>query len=104
MPSTSPTSYSRPVSPESMSSGTPPTRVGDGRDAAGHGLQGGQAEGLHFAGHDHEVGERKEFLHVVLLADEEAALEDTEAAGEELGGGAVRAVANEEKARPEPVS
>ncbi len=30
---------------------------GDGGDVAGHGFEGGEAEGLHLGGHEHEVGQ-----------------------------------------------
>ncbi len=81
-----------------MSSGTPPTSGGDGRDAAGHGFEGGEAEGLHLGGHEHEVGEGEELVDVVLLAEEVDAVGDAEVRGEVLGGGAVGAVADEHEA------
>ncbi len=72
---------------------------GDGGDAAGHGFEGGEAEGLHLAGHEHEVGEGEELVDVVLLAEEVDAVLDVVVAGEMFGGAAVGAVADEHKAR-----
>jgi hypothetical protein len=71
---------------------------GDGGDAAGHRFEGGEAEGLHLAGEEHEVGEGKELVDVVLLAEEVDAVLDAELEGETLGGGAVGAVADQQQA------
>jgi len=71
---------------------------GDGGDAAGHGFEGGEAERLHLAGHQHEVGEGEELVDVVLLAEEVDAVLNAVADGEVLGLGAVGAVADEEQA------
>jgi hypothetical protein len=78
MASMSPTGKSRPLTPSSMSSGTPPTRVAMA-GTAGHGFERGEAEGLHLGGHEHEVGEREELVDVVLLAEEVDAVGDAEA-------------------------
>ena len=72
---------------------------GDGGDAAGHGFERGEAEGLHLAGHKHEVGEREELVDVVLLADEVDAVLHVVLAGEIFGDAAVGAVADEHEAR-----
>ena len=80
MPAMSPTSKSRPLLPSSMSSGTPPTRVAMVGTLAGHGFERGEAEAFHLAGHEHEVGERKEFVDVVLLAEEVDAIADADVA------------------------
>ena len=72
---------------------------GDGGDAAGHGFERGEAEGLHLAGHEHEVGERKELVDVVLLAEEVDAVLHVVFAGQVLGYAAVGAVADEHEPR-----
>ena len=72
---------------------------GDGGDAAGHGFERGETEGLHLAGHQHEVGEREELVDVVLLADEVDAVLHVVFAGEIFGDAAVGAVADEHEAR-----
>src|SRR6185437_4472436 len=72
---------------------------GNRGNAAGHGFESGQAEGLHLAGHQHQVGQRKEFVDVVLLADEVNAVLDPELESEILGGAAVGAIADEHKPR-----
>jgi hypothetical protein len=71
---------------------------GDGGDAAGHGFESGEAEGLHLRGHEHEVGEGEELVDVVLLAEEVDAVLDVEGSGEEFSGWAVGAVADEHEA------
>ena len=71
---------------------------GDGGDAGGHGFEGGEAEGLHLGGHEHEIGEREELEDVVLLAEEVDAVLDVVLACEVLGEGAVGAVADEHEA------
>src|SRR6202044_1130995 len=72
---------------------------GDGGDAAGHGFEGSEAEGLHFAGHEHEVGKGEEFVDVVLFAQEVNAVLDVVFAGEVFSDAAVWAVADEQEAR-----
>ncbi len=74
MASTSPTGKSSPVTPSSMSSGTPPTRVAMEGNLAGHGLKSGEAEGFEFAGHQKQIGEREQFVDTLLLAEEVDAL------------------------------
>ncbi len=71
---------------------------GDGGDAAGHGFEGGEAEGFHLGGHDEEVGEGEKLVDVLLFAEEVDVVANTEASGEVFGGGAVGAVADEHKA------
>jgi len=68
---------------------------GDGGCLASHGFEGGEAEGLHLAGHEHEVGEGKEFVNAVLLAEEVDAVVNAEGVGEPFGCGAVGTVSNE---------
>ncbi len=72
---------------------------GDGGNAAGHGFECGEAEGLHLAGHEHKIGERKELIDVVLLADEVDAVLHVVFAGEIFGYAAVGTVADEHQAR-----
>ncbi len=76
----------------------PADACGDCWDATGHGFECGQPEGLHLAGHEHEVGEGEELVDVVLLADKVDAVLNTVAAGEIFGSGAIGAVADEEQA------
>ena len=61
---------SRPVTPSSINSGTPPTRGRNGRHPAGHRFQRRQPERLQLARHDHQVGHRQQFVHALLLAQE----------------------------------
>ena len=70
---------------------------GDRRDAAGHGFERGEAEGLHLAGHEHQVCEGEELVDVVLLAYEVDAVLHVVFAGEVFGYAAVGAVADEQK-------
>ena len=58
----------------------------DRGDAAGHGFERGETEGLHFRGHQHEVGHGEELVDVVLLAEEVDAILDAVLAGEVFGG------------------
>ena len=67
----------------------------DSRDAAGHGFECCKAEGLHLAGHEHEVGKGEEFVDVVLLADEVDAILNFVVQGELLCSTAVGAVSDE---------
>lgn len=64
-------------------------------DTTGHCFEGGEAEGLHLAGHEHQVGEREEFVDIVLLAEEMNLVADTETVSEVFGGRAVGAVTDE---------
>ena len=57
MASMSPTGHRTPLTLSSMSSGDAADAGGDGGHATSHGLKGGESEGLHFGGHEHEVGE-----------------------------------------------
>ncbi len=99
MASMSPTSKRRPLLAVVDQFGDAAYAGGDGGNAAGHGFERGEAEGLHLAGHEHEVGEGEELVDVVLLADEVDAVLDVELEGEVLGGAAVGAVADEHEAR-----
>ena len=70
---------------------------GDGGDTACHGFECGESEGFHLAGEEHEVGEREEFVDVVLFAEEVDAVLNAVGDGEMLCDGAVGAVADEQE-------
>jgi hypothetical protein len=72
---------------------------GDGGNLAGHGFQRRQAEGLQFAGHEHQVGDRQQFVHPLLFAQEVDPVLDALAVGQPLRRGAVRSVAHHQQAR-----
>src|SRR6185312_6743190 len=68
---------------------------GDSGNAARHGFERGKAEGLHLAGHEHQIGKREEFVDVVLLADEVNAILYIKLQREVLGGAAVGTIADQ---------
>src|ERR1700677_2334260 len=71
---------------------------GNGGNAAGHGFECGPPEGFHLRGHEHEVGEGEELVHVLLLADEVDAIADAKPHSEELGCRALGPVADHKQA------
>ncbi len=77
-----------------MSSGIAADSGCDGRDVTGHSFECGETEAFHLGRHQHQVGERKKLVDVLLLADEFDAIPDAHALGKVLGGRAIRAVAD----------
>src|SRR5258707_9826391 len=71
---------------------------GDRGDAAGHRFERGEAEGLHLAGHQHQVCEREQLVDVVLLAYEVDAVLHVVWAREIFGDAAVGTVADQHQA------
>jgi hypothetical protein len=67
--SRSPTGKEQPVDPVGDQFRHSAHAGSDGGSFASHGLQRSQAKGLHLAGHEHQVGQGKQFADAVLLAE-----------------------------------
>src|SRR6266853_412283 len=70
---------------------------GEDADFAGHGFEGGEAEGFELRGKQKKIGGGELFVDVILLAEEENVLLEFFLADEIFGGAAVRAVADEDE-------
>ena len=70
MPSTSSGAQTKPVTPSSMISGSPPTLRRDDRDFAGHRFERRQSKALLRRRQQEQIGDRQLRHQVVLLADE----------------------------------
>src|SRR5258708_22369888 len=71
---------------------------GDRWDAAGHRFERGETEGLHLAGHQHQVCEREQLVDIVLLAYEVDAVLHVVLARKIFGDAAVGTVADQHQA------
>ena len=67
------------------------------RHAAGHGFKRRKAEGLEFAGHQHQVGERQDVAHARQLAEEMNAVLDALPLGDPLGLRAVGSITDQQQ-------
>jgi len=70
---------------------------GDDGNFAGHGFEGGEAEGFELRGKQKKIGGGELFVDVVLFAEEENVLLKFFLTDEVFGGAAVRAVADEDE-------
>jgi hypothetical protein len=97
MASTSPTLNSRPVTPSSISSGTPPTRVAMEGTLQAMASSAARPKDSNSLGIRSKVGEREQLVDALLLAEEVDFVLDMQVAGEPLGGRALGAVANQDQ-------
>ena len=74
----------------------------DGGNLAGHGFQRRQSERLECAGHEHKVGERKQLVDAILLAEETDAVLNPKVVRQPLGCRAVGPVADQNQMRWNP--